>query len=244
MQPETIEAIKAHAVKSYPKESCGLVAVVKGRERYFPCENKAETPDDHFVLSGEDYAHIEDQGEIIALAHSHPGLPARPSQADRVQCESSGLPWYIVSVMIPDGKEEPEAVDVYSFAPEGYEASYSGRQFHHGVLDCYSLIRDFYKREFDVELSDFDRSYEWWNKGQDLYFDNFRKEGFEIITDEPKYGDVILMQLRADVANHGAIYLGDGLILHHVANRLSSRDIYGGYWVENTRAIIRRVSHK
>ena len=53
--------------------------------------------------------------------------------------------------------------------------------------------------------------------------------------------DVILMQIRSQngVPNHAAIYLGDGLILHHLHGRLSSRDIYGGYWQEVTRHILR-----
>ena len=39
-----------HAKEVFPQESCGLVAVVKGRKRYFSCRNLAETPDEHFVL--------------------------------------------------------------------------------------------------------------------------------------------------------------------------------------------------
>jgi cell wall-associated NlpC family hydrolase len=54
-------------------------------------------------------------------------------------------------------------------------------------------------------------------------------------------GDLILMQIRSRnrVPNHAAIYLGDGMMLHHLHSRLSSRDIYGGYWQEVTRSIWR-----
>ena len=62
--------ILQHAKTETPKECCGLVAVVKGRHRYFPCQNIADTPDEHFVLGGWD--EVEDQGEVVAIVPSHP----------------------------------------------------------------------------------------------------------------------------------------------------------------------------
>ena len=91
MKAEILEHAKAEA----PRECCGLVAVVKGRRKYFPCENIAETPDEHFVLSG--WNEVEDQGEVVAVVHSHPITNPRPSTADRVACEKSELPWFIVN---------------------------------------------------------------------------------------------------------------------------------------------------
>jgi proteasome lid subunit RPN8/RPN11 len=56
----TLTAIRAHALTSYPAESCGLVCVVRGKERYIPCRNMAETASEHFVMSAQDYADAED----------------------------------------------------------------------------------------------------------------------------------------------------------------------------------------
>ncbi|MFJ2989948.1 C40 family peptidase [Collimonas sp. NPDC087041] len=241
MKTSTLQAIKAHAVAEYPRECCGLVIVAKGREKYIACRNAAAGTE-HFILPGEDYAEAEEKGEIVAVVHSHPDMPAAPTQADRVACEASGLAWHIVGVDSVDGA--PAAGEVVTISPSGYLAPLVGREFSHGVLDCYQLIVDWYKQERDISLKQFHRADDWWNDGSsDLYTEGFPQAGFVAIKDgdKPQVGDVILMQIRSSngVPNHAGIYIGDGLMLHHLHGRLSSRDVYGGYFQEVTRAILR-----
>ena len=161
-------------------------------------------------------------------------LPAEPSQADKVACEASGLPWFILS--FPSGQW-------HEMQPSGYIAPLVGRAWAHGVLDCYSVIRDWYWAERGIDLPNFDRFDEWWKRGQSLYLDNFGSAGFEALravqSQDMEVGDVLLMQVASPVPNHAAIYLGDGLILHHLQGRLSSRDVYGGYWQKITTHILR-----
>lgn len=235
----TLDAIHAHAIKEFPREACGVVIVVKGKERYYECNNIAQTPDEHFILDPKDYARASDLGEIIAIVHSHPNASAEPSDADRVMCEATGLEWHIVSV----GAEGIH--DMKSFTPCGYEAPLIGRSFSHGVLDCYTLVQDYYRRELGIELPYFDRRDGWWNEpGVSLYLDNFKACGFEVVTDEPQIGDAFLIQIRSAEPNHAAIYIGNGQIIHHVMGRLSSRDLYDGYWQENTRMRVRYKGSK
>lgn len=225
-------AILAHAQACYPKEACGLVvALADDTQEYVPCQNLAGATD-HFVLCPHDYAAAEERGRILAVVHSHPDAPPTPSQADRVACEASGLPWHIIS--IPQGQWA-------HLMPEGYTAPLLGRMWCHGVLDCYSLIRDWYRLERGIVLPDFTRSDEWWLKNQNLYVDNFRAAGFTRIVDEDALqpGDVLLMQIMAPVPNHGAVYLGDGIILHHLHGRLSCREVWGGYYKKHTTHILR-----
>lgn len=245
MRPETLQAMREHAVREYPRECCGLVVVVKGRERYIACRNEADKPGDHFILPAAEYAAAEDLGEIVAVVHSHPDtLRAQASEGDRVACEGSGLPWYIIAV----AKADDGAVcagEVHRLAPEGYEAPLVGRPFHHGVLDCYALCRDWYKREWELELPDFERRDQWWNDGHsDLYTQHFAECGFVPVAAPEQPGDAILMQVqsRNGVPNHAAIYLGNGQILHHLYGRLSSRDVYGGMWRDYTRLTLRHRS--
>ncbi len=237
--------IKAHALDEFPRECCGVVVIIKGRERYIRCRNLAPKPEDDFRLAPEDYADAEDRGEVVAIVHSHPNVSAAPSEADRVSCEQTGLRWLIASVLHHAGDEAPHVPEIRELHPVGYVSPLVGRQFHHGVLDCYTLIKDWYQRERGIELPNFHREDGWWNDGaSDLYTENFCKAGFEKIPEnaplEP--GDVILMQVRSDngVPNHGGVYIGDGFLLHHPHGRLSTRDVYGGMWRELTRFVVRR----
>lgn len=230
----------AHAIASYPKESCGLVIIVKGRKKYIACANNVTDATSHFRIEPEEYAAAEDRGEIVAIVHSHPDAHQRPSQADKVSCENSGLPWYIFAIH----KNDEGQIALFGEAqlePNGYEAPLVGREFSYGVLDCYTIVRDWYKRERGIELDDYPREDNWWHTGGDWYMDHYREQGFEPVTDGSlEVGDVFLMQVRAEKTNHAGVYLGNGVFLHHLHGRLSSRDVYGGYWKDVTRLHVRR----
>ncbi|MGX2089263.1 C40 family peptidase [Xanthomonas axonopodis pv. maculifoliigardeniae] len=240
MEHATLLAIQAHAAAEYPRECCGLIVAAAGGEIYVPCLNVATTPSEHFIISKHDSTAAEDAGEIVALVHSHPDASAHPSDADRVQCEANGWPWHIISVGQIDGV--PECGEVQTIQPSGYVAPLVGRQFAHGVLDCYTLVRDFYARELGIQLSQYERADDWWSNGGDLYsLEHLQAEGFSEIQDDPQRGDMIVMQIRAPVPNHAGVYLGEGQMLHHLADRLSARVPYGGYWADRT---VRVVRHK
>ena len=227
-------AIREHAKSCFPKESCGVVIVHRGKPLYWPCQNLADAPDLHFILSPDDLALAEDAGELAVVVHSHPNLAPDPSQADLVGCEISKLPWLIVNW--PTGS-------IQTIEPSGYEAPLIGRSFHHGVLDCYSLLRDYYRMELGITLPDFERDSHWWLKGQNLYLDHFEEAGFiQTDTAAMREHDVLLMQVGAPVINHAAVYLGNNQLMQHCAGRLSSRDVYGGGWQRATRMVLRHQS--
>jgi proteasome lid subunit RPN8/RPN11 len=254
MRKKTLAAIRAHAVAEYPRECCGLVVVRDRREIYRPCRNMAAGTG-HFILDPEDYAAAEEAGRITALVHSHPDMPAAPSEADRVACEASALPWFIVAVAKDDGGAVVTG-EVVGFAPEGYVAPLLGRPFAHGVLDCYSLVRDWYARERGIVLPDFHREDGWWEAGKssDLYMDHYAEAGFRPLVNGEQIGpgDVVLMQIRSERANHAGVFIGaqalteapdlfpvpDGM-LQHLYGRDSERVVYGGYWREATRLVLR-----
>lgn len=231
--------IYAHAGQEQPRECCGLLCRNRAGGVYFvPIQNMA-FDGGQFLMEPRVYADAEDDAQaVLAIVHSHPHASANPSMGDRVGCEKSGLPWIICGW--PSGMFK-------LLEPSGWQAPYTGREMHHGVLDCYTLIQDWYLRELQVVLPDFEREDGWWEKRadhepEDLYMQGFTEAGFVRVFGEPQRHDVILMQVKSDVANHGAVYLGNGVMLHHPYKHLSEETIYGGYWLRHTVALLRHIS--
>jgi cell wall-associated NlpC family hydrolase len=51
--------------------------------------------------------------------------------------------------------------------------------------------------------------------------------------------DLILMNIRARRDNHMAVYLGDGVILHHLIGTASRREVYQEFFQRRTTAVLR-----
>ena len=61
------EAALVHAKDQDPKESCGLLLNIKGKEKYFPCRNLSMTAFQCFIIDPEDYIKADNTGDIIAV---------------------------------------------------------------------------------------------------------------------------------------------------------------------------------
>jgi len=86
-----------HALEVYPEECCGLLLDVDGVETYWKCKNISGTyKEKSFVIDPLDYADGEDQGEVLAIVHSHPDGELIFSHADRMACKYLDLPFYLV----------------------------------------------------------------------------------------------------------------------------------------------------
>ena len=216
-----------HAKDQNPKESVGLLLSIRGKQRYYPCQNLAITSHQEFILNPEDYVKADNLGEITAVIHSHPIASPEPSQADKINCEKSNLPWHIVN---------PETGKWAYLEPSGYKAPLIGREWGWGVTDCWALVVDWYKEEKGITLKDYET-----NMSADeflfnpLFEDYAWRTGFrELRPDEPcKKGDVLLMSIMYPTLNHVAIFLGD-MVLHHLADRLSCKEPYSEWLLKCT----------
>ena len=236
------KAIQAHAAEVYPSECCGVIV----NKEYIPCRNISDNKD-QFEIHPEDLAKAEDLGEIQAYVHSHPNASARASEIDLLQIELHQKPWVICAY--PD-------VEFQVYEPCGYKAPLVGRNYIHGIQDCYSIVRDFYERELGIKLIDFEREDAWWESKENkpLYLDGFGEAGFVEVSDM-QYGDVLLCRVgRTEHVNHAVIWLGDqtelkfeqtescvgsSIILHHPYGRKSVREVFGPQWQERVAKVVR-----
>ena len=216
-----------HAKEQDPKESVGLLIVIKGKEQYYPCNNLSTYSQQCFILDPEDYVKADALGEITAIVHSHPITPPSPSQADKVSCEQSGLKWHIVN---------PKTEQWGYCEPTGYKPPLIGRQWVWGVTDCWSLVRDYYKQQHNIQLLDYERPTTPQDFLDNPLFEQYaERTGFKELSNNEKLqkGDVLLMSILHPTLNHVAIFLGDE-ILHHLADRLSTREPYNEWLLKCT----------
>lgn len=253
---QLVAAIQAHAESAYPAEACGvLIKTAEGRE-YVPCTNVSSDPNQHFLIDKHDQADAEDRGELLAIIHSHPGRSPAPSMTDLVSCELHELPWGIVSW--PGG-------EMGWFKPTGFVAPLLGREFAHGLLDCWSACRDWYAREAQLQLPNFDRKELWWEdeNGSSLYEENYESAGFERVS-EMRRGDMLVFQVPTigrpcHFPNHAAIYLGSDpsmksepspslggagpFIYHHLHGRMAGREVFGWSMSKRLKLILRHKEY-
>jgi len=218
-----------YAMSKFPEEACGIVVDEGDGYIFIPKPNIADDPLNNFKIDGRSYASVSKKatGEpnSIAVWHSHPNSLYGFSQADMETQMMMGVPMGI-TWLNEHGETVPNSTfwlgDTLEIAP------LLGRPFIHGLYDCFSLARDYYRLQ-GYEIKDFPRPEEWWmlpedNPKHNMYMDCMKECGFHVIgLEEAKVGDVVLAKILSPVNNHAAVILDNGLILHHLHNRLSQR---------------------
>ena len=226
MRADIFQHARACASMSPPQEAAGVIAYDSSRKhsRYIACANAATRPQREFRIRR---AELNKHAPIVAIVHSHPGGPAYPSCHDMQQQIATDLPWLIAVVATAGRPHISEEIVIWGDAAPDLDMTAG---YRHGVSDCYSLIRGWYGRMAGLCLPDFARDWEWWQVGGDLYRQYFAEAGFRQLhpadygggdseSFAPQVGDIFLASLRSPVPNHAGIYVGDGLILHHLAGR-------------------------
>lgn len=113
--------------------------------------------------------------------------------------------------------------------------TFCGHIYEQGIQDCYTLIRDFYKTRYQMELTNYARPNNWiQDPNLDFFSRLFEREGFEDTNNCPhkvRFGDVLMMRIiGSEVVNHVAIYVGRQKILHHLQGRVSEIVDYDDKW--------------
>jgi len=202
------QKIKEYALKDKPNECCGLI-VSKGNVKFlFPCKNIASNKENYFEMCPHDYLKASRENKIIGMYHR--------------QCNAgASLYDYIISYghniySIVYSWKTDSFFEINSYLYKYIK--YIGKEFEIGKQDCFSLIREFYKNEYNININNYNRKDGWEKDNPNIIQENYLKEGFtETDLLNIKEGNII------EFGNyHFGIYINNNLLLHHRRNKLSN----------------------
>lgn len=224
LTPEQFTAWESHVLQEFPREACAYLAGVV----IVPVKNISPTPNETFAVNPIERMKAEAEfGEVTGFLHSHPvslreagtrPYPVEwPSGLDMQSWIADDVRWGISAC---DGEVVSEPI----WMDEDYIAPLEGRPFIHGIWDCYSAVRDWFRVNKQITLKNYPRGMEWWNQGQDLYSSQFEDAGFkEISMDDVTPGDCALMHIHSKgVICHAAVVQDSATLFHHTYSRSGS----------------------
>lgn len=227
-----IEEIEEHFKKEYPREGCGVIGIVKGKKKWFPCTNLAKNTED-FIMSSSEYLEIKSKADIFAIVHSHPDSSNEPSIYDINSCNATGIPYYIFSY---------PSMELNIVEPKTRAYPLVGREYEFGTSDCFEAMRD-YLASKDIHIPPrvpFEDN--WWNNDLDYFSEDIIKQWGGVKVDTPQENDVLIFKVKADVPDHCGVYLGNDVFFHHAENRLSCRENLYPFWIQYIVGIYRHAA--
>ena len=238
--------MRAHALEVWPEPACGVVVGTAESPEFLPVGTHVNLARDSFRLGGTEAMRLK-QGHdgLLGLMISHPDdsnsanpdpLLFTPSAAEMRAQMALAAPFAVVVCTAST------AYVPWWFGDQRPTPGIIGRPFRHGVLDCYSFVRDWYRQEYGISIPDFPRDWEWWRKGQDLYREGFYRAGGRCIDPaDARPGDVVLCRIRSRVTNHAVVLMPDGWVGHHFGSTVPydpgavSRVQRAGRWLAKLR---------
>ena len=217
--------IEAHALEAFPGEAFGAIYGDRERPEYRPVAEVADNSRAGFRVDPDVPRRLEEtHGPLLAVVHIRSSTAVEkkdidpllliPSAAEMRAQQALAVPFGVVTC------DRSRCIDRFWFGDQCPALPLLDRPFRHGVTDCYSLIRDYYRRERNILLPEFPRDWNWWAKGLNLYMAGFEQAGFRYI--DPADADdahAVMFRIRSRMPNHAAVLLGDGTMLHHPASR-------------------------
>lgn len=200
--------IKDYALSNPQEEVCALI--VKSKELYnlYKCRNISFHKKENVILNPFDYIKAAREGDIVAHVHSQP--KGKPSFTDYINAINHNIHSIMYSINLDK---------FYIIEPKLKD--YLNKDYICGESDCYTLVRNYFNKELNIQLNDYNRQEGWWEKEPNLILENFKREnGIEIEYKDLKENDLILFKLNGR-PSHFSIYLGNNFILHHPINSKS-----------------------
>jgi proteasome lid subunit RPN8/RPN11 len=210
--------IRKHAFENKGQECCGLI--LKSGESIFTykCKNISSNKMNHFELSPLDYLRAWDDGKNKIIGFYHSQINSKPSILDTIIYNNHKLPSFIYSFEVDDIIEVTNKHSKYN--------KYLGKEFEIGKQDCFSLIREFYLNEYEINITDLLRDDKWLEKNPNIAENIHKKEGFTKIN----FKDIIEGNIVEFNYGHFGIYLDGDLLLHHFRNKYSNIERLDEIW--------------
>lgn len=190
---EIKKRIREHTWGDTTKECCGLII---DNKTVIPCKNRASDSDTHFIINSLDIEKAKKRGNITAVYHSHikskdedDGL----SDEDKVISEYFNV-CYVLHSLTTD--------EFYIYEPTRQPIGYIGRPYVRNVFDEFQLIRDYYQKELNINISTGIRNPEKF----------LINNGFSQVNSPEKH-DILIMNWAGDKKNKRmVIYMGDKIL--------------------------------
>lgn len=223
--------IKEHALEETPKEACGFIYTTEKGIFISRCKNISIEPSEEFEIEQGDYFETCKLGTIVGIYHSGSGSAFSPS--DIFHADEWPLPLYLYSL-------EKDSFHIYW--PKEYRIDYLGRPFIWGQYDCYTIVKDYYRREYNIFLGEYDADDEFESSGKQDIVANFTKEGFleGLDMSNINIGDVLLFKCGKEY--HVGIYLDNNQFLHQPLHKQSRIELIDGFWAKSLQSVLTHKS--
>lgn len=234
------EKIRNHALSKPKEEVCGFICFnkISLEKEIFCCNNSNGSRNNAFTINPLDYVRASRSGEILAVYHSHVNDNLNFSLSDKINSNSHEVPFILYNVRQNIFNE---------YFPNDYEFSYIGREFEYGKFDCFSLVKDYYKKELGINIIDnyTNRNDNWYEKKSNSFLEGWKNDNSDFnIVEKPKKHDVLFLKYfkTAVFPHHMGIYLGEDMFLHHPRNKYSLIEKYSDTYKRKTFSILRHKS--
>jgi proteasome lid subunit RPN8/RPN11 len=143
------EAIKSHAVESAPNECCGLILDSLNRVVTERCANISSSPEKNCLIKLSEIKEKAKRRKILAIYHSHSSGLNDFSWEDKAVSENRKINLVLYCL---------ETDEFKFYKPNGYIAPFSGRNWSQGIFTCISIVEDYYKKNFNVDIIGYEDS--------------------------------------------------------------------------------------
>lgn len=109
--------------------------------------------------------------------------------------------------------------------------------------NCYTLVREFYADNFQIDLKDYPFPIDWDSNQLDIVpriadaVGAFKVEEWSMKALRP--GDVLCLAINSNNPNHLAVYVGNNTLIHHLWLQLSKAEVLRDFWRMSTCYLLR-----